>query len=31
MGWDPVDWITLAEDTDRWRALVNSVVDLRFL
>jgi hypothetical protein len=23
MGWDDVDWIGLAEDKDRWRALVN--------
>jgi hypothetical protein len=24
-----VDWIGLAEDRDRWRALVNSVMNLR--
>jgi hypothetical protein len=24
-----VDWIGLAQDTDRWRALVNSVLNLR--
>jgi hypothetical protein len=24
-----VDWIGLAQDRDRWRALVNSVLDLR--
>jgi hypothetical protein len=28
-GWGDVDWIGLAEDRDRWRALVNSVLDLR--
>jgi hypothetical protein len=25
-----VDWIDLAEDRDRWLALVNAVVNLRF-
>jgi hypothetical protein len=29
MGWGDVDWIGLARDTDRWRALVNSVLNLR--
>jgi hypothetical protein len=24
-----VDWIHLAQDTDRWRALVNTVMNLR--
>jgi hypothetical protein len=27
--WGDVDWIGLAQDRDRWRALVNSVLDLR--
>jgi hypothetical protein len=29
VGWSDVDWIGLAEDRDRWRALVNSVLNLR--
>jgi hypothetical protein len=27
--WGDVDWIGLAEDRDRWRALVNAVLNLR--
>jgi hypothetical protein len=27
-GWGDVDWIGLAQDRDRWRALVNSVLNL---
>jgi hypothetical protein len=30
-GWGDVDWIGLAQDRDRWRALVNSVLNLRVL
>jgi hypothetical protein len=26
MGWSGMDWINLAEDRDRWRALVNTVM-----
>jgi hypothetical protein len=29
MGWGGVDWIGLAQDRDKWRALVNSVKNLR--
>jgi hypothetical protein len=29
VGWGNVDWIGLAGDRNRWRALVNSVLNLR--
>jgi hypothetical protein len=28
VGWRDVDWIGLAQDRDRWRTLVNSVLNL---
>jgi hypothetical protein len=31
IGWDGVDWIELAQDKDQWRALVNTVMNLRVL
>jgi hypothetical protein len=27
--WDGVDWIDLAQDRGQWRALVNTVMNLR--
>jgi hypothetical protein len=27
--WDGVDWIDLAQDREQWRALVNTVMNLR--
>jgi hypothetical protein len=30
MGWGDVDWIGLAQDRNRWGALVNSVLNLQF-
>jgi hypothetical protein len=29
VGWGDVDWIGLAKDRNRWRALVNSALNLR--
>jgi hypothetical protein len=29
VGWRDVDWIGLAQDRNRWRALVNLVLNLR--
>jgi hypothetical protein len=29
IGWDGMDWIDQAEDRDQWRALVNTVMNLR--
>jgi hypothetical protein len=29
IGWDGVDWVHLAQDKDQWRALVNTVMNVR--
>jgi hypothetical protein len=29
VGWGDVDWINLVQDRDRWRALVNAVLNLQ--
>jgi hypothetical protein len=31
VGWGDVDWIGLAQDRNRWKALVSSVLNLRVL
>jgi hypothetical protein len=29
IGWGDVDWIRLTQDGDKWRALVNAVMNVR--
>jgi hypothetical protein len=29
IGWDGVDWINMAQDRDQWRALLNTVLNIR--
>jgi hypothetical protein len=29
MGWYGLDWIDVAQERDQWRALVNTVMNLR--
>jgi hypothetical protein len=29
IGWDGMDWVDVAQDRDQWRALVDTVLNLR--
>jgi hypothetical protein len=29
IGWDSVEWIDVSQDTDQWKALVNTVMNIR--
>jgi hypothetical protein len=31
IGWDGMVWMDLAQDRDKWRALVNTIMNLRVL
>jgi hypothetical protein len=31
MGWGKMDWIEMVQDRDRWRALLNAVMNYRFI
>jgi hypothetical protein len=31
IGWESMEWIHLAQDRDRWRALVDTVMNLRVM
>jgi hypothetical protein len=30
IGWEGVDWIHMAQDTDQWWAFINTVMNFRF-
>jgi hypothetical protein len=29
IGWDGMDWIDLDQDRDQWKALMNTIINLR--
>jgi hypothetical protein len=29
LGWDSMEWIDLAQDRNQWRALLNTIMNLR--
>jgi hypothetical protein len=29
IGWDGTDWIDLTQERDQWRAIVNTIINLR--
>jgi hypothetical protein len=29
IGWGDMDWVHLAQDRDQWRALLNTVINLK--
>jgi hypothetical protein len=31
IGWEDAEWVQMAQDRDQWRAVVNTVMDLRDL
>jgi hypothetical protein len=30
LGWDGIDWIDLSQNRGKWRAVVNTAMNLRF-
>jgi hypothetical protein len=31
LGWEGMDWIDLAEDRDKWQAVVSTIIQLQIL